>query len=875
MNSISGIVRRLVLCIGLLLATLSLFAAAAWYALPVWLPALAGRYLPDGVHLRVAERPVWRRGGVTLAEIALHRGDCVWLDAGDIRFKRADGLWRVGAGRVRLDTTCVSGMPGESGGDIPWRAMLDKTPPLSLTIERLDIAPWDAYAGRLAIEHRRSETRARYDGERLTLDVRVQGDRLSIGRAQLRDPISHFTLSLDGDARLSPHLNALPAQGSVRAELSWPGGMPLSMALDWRQKHGVFTIDDRQTGARLARLPWRIDDGDTLVIAAGEWRWPYGVQPLSGNLSISLGNWRADLPALDISARMNILTGGVKGRANAVLNLGPGRVGLTDNALDFHLTGQANQGALALYATIPGQLRGPLFDPTLVMGSGSLLRVVGPVLSGLNISSARLPLAGMRLSSQGFNGRLQAILAADADKLGRFTLHLDGRAKDFWPDRGEWRWRYWGNGHFAPFRAHWHISGTGNWLADVIELDQLNSGLSQINYGLARVDAPRLSLVSPVRWRRDAAQPSFSGALRLTARRIAIQHGGEMSSPRLDVQLDGRGPQDFLWCGWLGAGPMGPIRLTGRWDGRRFRGQAWWPQQPLRVFQSLLSPGLPLTLHDGVFHAQSAFSAAVGQGFLAGGHAVVSRADVWYGENRLRGISLGLSYRLRDQRWQLGVKAPVSLKIASITAPVNFDHLAVDVQGYYPYDTRHPLTLTAFSAATLGGEISLSPLSLPQREAAIIRLRSLETSDLITALNVRQFALSGRISGELPVDFADPRGYIRRGRLTNDRAMTLRLDPQFADQIAGRNLATGAAIGWLRYLEISRVRAAVALDRRGNLLLQAQLSGRHPQNGIRREVRLNYRHEENVFQLWRSLRFGTQVEQTLEKQAALPEGAAR
>ncbi|WP_368868877.1 intermembrane phospholipid transport protein YdbH family protein, partial [Proteus penneri] len=33
----------------------------------------------------------------------------------------------------------------------------------------------------------------------------------------------------------------------------------------------------------------------------------------------------------------------------------------------------------------------------------------------------------------------------------------------------------------------------------------------------------------------------------------------------------------------------------------------------------------------------------------------------------------------------------------------------------------------------------------------------------------------------------------------------------------------------------------------------------------RRQVNFNYRHEENVFQLWRSLRFGSQLEEWLEK----------
>jgi hypothetical protein len=56
------------------------------------------------------------------------------------------------------------------------------------------------------------------------------------------------------------------------------------------------------------------------------------------------------------------------------------------------------------------------------------------------------------------------------------------------------------------------------------------------------------------------------------------------------------------------------------------------------------------------------------------------------------------------------------------------------------------------------------------------------------------------------------------------------------------------------------------------MVLSARIYGSSPHYDGRREVRLNYRQQENLFQLWRSLRFGTQVEQVLEQQTVLPGG---
>ncbi|HEY0208130.1 YdbH family protein [Acerihabitans sp.] len=922
---------------------------AGWYFVPLWLPVAARMILPADVSISLGGRPGWHQGAVFLPGFVLQRPSCAWITGQDISVRRQGGAWRILAGQIGVDSACGAARAREEerGEPLTWATIEQALPRFTLDIGRLVVAPWQAYAGGLELEHLAGGTRAYYHNEHLRLSLSLRDRQLSINEltftgadapaastlpalpvfnapfglqnpapAALTTAPPHtaagampgedrghsgrdagaatgaqapaaivpaqpalfsgaLRIGLTGGMTLSPQVMMPPEQGELTAGLVLPDGTPLSAAISWRQRQGILLLTDGRTDIRLARLPWRIA-GDDLLITEGEWRWPYATQPLSGNIAITLAHWLDGPDALGLTARMNMLTQGLRGKANAVLTVGPGPLRLMNNALDFRFTGTANLGGLSISASIPGQMRETLADPTLAMLPGALLRVTGPISQVLSINSARLPLAGVRVSSRGLSGRLQAILQADAPGYGRFTLHMDGRALDFLPDTGEWRWRYWGGGNLTPFGARWDIKGRGSWLADTIELTELSSGLNHISYGLAEVAVPRLTLTAPLRWRRNEHNPAFSGALRINARRIDIAHGGYLPQPDLTLNLSGATPQDFLWRGQLQAGAIGPVRLNGRWDGNRLRGQAWWPKQPLRVFQTLLAPDLRITLRDGQFNAQSAFSAAIGQGFLAGGHATVSQGEAWSGENHLLGVALGLSYRLQDNRWQLGVKQPVSLRIDSIITPVVLKNLAIGLQGYYPYDKRRPLTLTGVDVDALGGRIHLTPLSLPQRDAAVLSVKSIEMSELITALKPKQFAVSGRVSGELPLHFNDPAGYVRRGWVAGDGTMALRLDKQFADAIGSRNLATGAAINWLRYMEISRLRADVNVSRDGELDLLAHFIGTNPQINARREVRLNYHHQENIFMLWRSLRFGPNVEQALEKQAtAAPAGTAR
>lgn len=85
--------------------------------------------------------------------------------------------------------------------------------------------------------------------------------------------------------------------------------------------------------------------------------------------------------------------------------------------------------------------------------------------------------------------------------------------------------------------------------------------------------------------------------------------------------------------------------------------------QPLKVFQPLLSPLLKMNIRTGQFYAQAAFSAARKEGFSAGGHWVVKNGGLWLQDGEVSGVNFVLPYRLKDQRWQLGVRQPVTLRI--------------------------------------------------------------------------------------------------------------------------------------------------------------------------------------------------------------------
>ena len=101
--------------------------------------------------------------------------------------------------------------------------------------------------------------------------------------------------------------------------------------------------------------------------------------------------------------------------------------------------------------------------------------------------------------------------------------------------------------------------------------------------------------------------------------------------------------------------------------------------------------------------------------------------------------------------------------------------------------------------------------------------------------------------------------------------MTLRIDKDTADAIVKDNMVAGVAINWLRYMEISRSWTKINVDNLGVLTMQSAITGISRADGKSSTVNLNYTHEENLFTLWRSLRFGENLQVWLEQHAALPQ----
>ncbi|MCE9991081.1 YdbH family protein [Enterobacter asburiae] len=855
-----------------LLLLLILLPLTLLMTLAQWVPRLAGIWLPVGTRIAFEESPRLTRHSLVIPDLRYLVEDCEIA-----RLKNATlthpSRWALDIASLDLNTACLNKLPeSEPSTTAPktlaqWQALLPNT---WLTVHRLTLSPWQQWQGELKVSLTPERQQVSYNGEQVNFEGQLRGQALTVSKLQVQLPDQPQPVTLVGEFTMPLVPDGVPVKGHAEATFNAPQLDSLVDAdLDWQENQGQLLVIARNNPDPLLDLPWQLTR-ERFTISDGRWNWQLSGMPLSGRVGLKVDNWQQGLEKATLTGRLNVLTQGDAGKGNAVLNIGPGTLSMDNSNMPLYLNGEAKQNDLILYAKLPAKLTGSLSDPQLTFEPGALLRSRGRIIDSLDIDEIRWPLAGVKLTQKGVDGRLQAILRAHENEMGDFDLHLDGQATDFLPDNGLWAWRYWGKGNFTPMNARWDVAGKGEWRDRVIELTDLSTGFDKLQYGTMLVSKPRLVLDKPVRWSRDPADPHFSGALALNAGQTAFSGGSVLPPSVLTFSVEGVDPTLFQFKGDLHAEAIGPVQVNGRWDGERLRGQAWWPKQSLSVFQPLVPADWKMTLRGGDLYAQVAFSAAAGQGFEAGGHGVLKSGSAWMPDNQINGVDFVLPFRFSEGTWSLGTRGPVTLRIGEVVNLITARNITADLQGDYPWSEENPLLLTNVSVDALGGKITMQQLRMPQHDPALLRVNNVSTSELISAVNPKQFTMSGPVSGALPFWLDNEKWIVKDGWLTNPGPMTLRIDKDTADAIVEDNMVAGAAINWLRYMEISQSWTRINLDNLGELTMRATLKGTSRVDGKSSSVNLNYTHQENVFTLWRSLRFGDNLQTWLEQHAAIP-----
>ncbi|HGV2776503.1 TPA: protein YdbH, partial [Escherichia coli] len=371
--------------------------------LGLWVPTLAGIWLPLGTRIALDESPRITRKGLIIPDLRYLVGDCQLAHITNASLSHPS-RWLLNVGMVELDSACLAKLPQtEQSPAAPktlaqWQSMLPNT---WINIDKLIFSPWQEWQGKLSLALTSDIQQLRYQGEKVKFQGQLKGQQLTVSELDVVAFENQPPVKLVGEFTMPLVPDGLPVSGHATATLNLPQEPSLVDAeLDWQENSGQLIVLARDNGDPLLDLPWQITR-QQLTVSDGRWSWPYAGFPLSGRLGVKVDNWQAGLENALISGRLSVLTQGQAGKGNAVLNFGPGKLSMDNSQLPLQLTGEAKQADLILYARLPAQLSGSLSDPTLTFEPGALLRSKGRVIDSLDIDEIRWPLAGVKVTQRG------------------------------------------------------------------------------------------------------------------------------------------------------------------------------------------------------------------------------------------------------------------------------------------------------------------------------------------------------------------------------------------------------------------------------------------------------------------------------------------
>lgn len=868
-------IRPVGIVILVLLTLLGVGSAAMRFSAPL-LSALLNVGLPEAWQVNFTQAITHANRATHLPQVVLRYHDCPLLTLEQITlpWQRSPTI-RVASATV--DYVCFDTASPPSSPSMPWSFPTTFSLPAALAFVPqgnivLDAVTWRNLPEQLPLLFR----------EELAQPSQL---RFAFSSSILTASLSHPSFQLDATWQTNGlALTAAYQWQLLEAPFQEPrlqaGQATLSLQTEASILHGELHVQSATETTNFLRLPFQFS-AEGLQITQAEFHWD-GVEsmPLRAYLHTTLrpaaeafsrGSW---FP-LQGSTRLSVVSHGTRGKGNLVFNA-PEWVWHQDGIhFPLRVDGNLKFGETILYAALPLEWRGQWHALGVHFLPGALLRLSGKHRL-LTIADLRFPLAGIRVDQSGIHGRLQAIFRGESPDFRRLELRLDGQAKQFHAglgffradsaDESEWHWRFWGQSEVNALKSALTLHGRGHWLGDWVQLSEFQGKLAAVSLPNLSIPQVMLALTRPIAF--DYPRFHLTGALRLHAPVVRFAYGGQLPQPTLDLDMQGM-VEALRFNGRLHAGELGPIQLFARRhltaSESELIGRLYWPTQSAKAFQSLLPPRLHGLISGGQIKGETAFRASDRHGLSAGGHFSVQQAALLLPQGEIRGIDFALPYRFQQGRFHLGPKSPLTVRIAEIDLGVRLSQLRVQLQGYYPYQRHKPLHLRELSVRLFGGELNVRRFALPQQTAASLELTNIQMEALLAMLPYPSLQLQGKLNARLPFWLNGVPCYICDGEIEQTEPSTLRFTPTLRQAIRQAGYTEQILAHTIHDSLLHRLRASVNVATDGWVSLYAQLHSQLHANA-RTRIKLNYRHRENIFDLWRSIQYGTQLEQQIDHQ---------
>ncbi|MDO4626449.1 MAG: YdbH domain-containing protein [Pasteurellaceae bacterium] len=651
-----------------------------------------------------------------------------------------------------------------------------------------------------------------------------------------------------------------------------------NLNLHWQDNQGELAVQDENAKQQLVKLPFSLMD-QQIIIKQAELVWQATPElPLRLIFDLAINKAGDDWLPLQTDMAVQLIWPGIRDNLGIVSHGGEFRADDFNLPLEAH--GNIKYGDNIVYNDLIFTIGGKYQDPILHFLKDSTLHVAQKG-EGSNILTS-VPLENVKVSRYGVDGYLQAKLEGITPQFDDLNLTLEGQANEFIAgiqsifsirdeqDLGlaktkalnQWDWTFKGGGISKVLKTRFHFLGQGQWLGNRIDIQQLTGHTDNIQLGGMHIDKLTLAQIDHLHW--DYENQKMDGKVRLSTSQIDFAYGGVLSRPQLNLALNGKNLSDFHLNGDLSAGKLGPINLQTDYRGQDFSGKLNWKPQSASVFQSLFPAKWQMLIQNGTIKGNSQFSFGASKAFHSDGKIEIQGGEILLPDSAIKGIQFKLPYFYGQNGFEFN-RQPVEINIADIQkGELALDNLTLKVQGYYPYSTTKPLRLSELKVNVLGGKLSINQFALPQQKIANIQLQQIDLAQVLTLAQYTQLEMQGRVNAIFPFWLSHKDCLICNGEIEQAQDVKLRLSERMVKGLKEGGWTESILVDLVRSMDFQTLKAKINLAPDGVMQLHSQLIGYNPEKHHSGPITLNYHHQENVFQLWQMIDYGSQFEQKLQ-----------
>ncbi|MDE1463058.1 YdbH domain-containing protein [Spartinivicinus poritis] len=284
----------------------------------------------------------------------------------------------------------------------------------------------------------------------------------------------------------------------------------------------------------------------------------------------------------------------------------------------------------------------------------------------------------------------------------------------------------------------------------------------------------------------------------------------------------------------------------------------------------------PLSIQSGQFDSHFSGTVLFNPLLISGKMlSKINQFNLLYEKNNVNNINGELQFRVKNNHITSSKSHPNSLKVELIDIGIPIE--AISTQLRFSSDLNQPtqpkIQLKQLKASLLGGTITAPNLNvIPfSNQQIAISVKAIDLAKLVALEQQPAVTAAGIISGKLPVKIVKNKPSIHNGTLQATGSGWIKVkQPALTESLSASNENLKLALSALANFQYDRLESDVELAPNGDLVLSVSLAGKNPDFYQGKRIHFNYKQEENIYLLIKSIQLGQYIGENVTKKLQRP-----